>query len=122
MSTPWSSTCVCSVSARARRAERRSCPECLKDEVVNDKNNDHRIHGHAEKNNDIYKSFLGEFHGDKTIAEKNHVNRTDNRELSPRITTAVNQAPSDDERYPWAGPALFAAVALALVVFFWWLL
>jgi hypothetical protein len=25
-------------------------------------------------------------------------------------------------RFPWAGPALFIAVALALVVFFWWLL
>jgi hypothetical protein len=24
-------------------------------------------------------------------------------------------------RFPWAGPALFTAVALALVVFFWWL-
>ncbi len=26
------------------------------------------------------------------------------------------------ERFPWAGPVLFIAVALALVVFFWWLL
>ncbi len=26
------------------------------------------------------------------------------------------------ERYPWAGPALFIAVALALLVFFWWFL
>lgn len=25
------------------------------------------------------------------------------------------------ERYPWAGPALFTAVLLALIVFFWWL-
>ncbi len=24
--------------------------------------------------------------------------------------------------YPWAGPALFIAVALALAVFFWWFL
>jgi hypothetical protein len=34
----------------------------------------------------------------------------------------VNQAPSDHEKYPWAGPALFTAVAVGLVVFFWWLL
>ncbi len=26
------------------------------------------------------------------------------------------------ERYPWAGPALFIAVAVALLVFFWWFL
>ncbi len=26
------------------------------------------------------------------------------------------------ERYPWAGPALFTAVAIALLVFFWWFL
>ncbi len=26
------------------------------------------------------------------------------------------------ERYPWAGPALFVAVAVALVMFFWWFL
>jgi hypothetical protein len=26
------------------------------------------------------------------------------------------------EKFPWAGPALFAAVALALVAFFWWFL
>jgi len=24
--------------------------------------------------------------------------------------------------YPWAGPALFTAVAVALLVFFWWFL
>ena len=24
------------------------------------------------------------------------------------------------ERFPWAGPALFTAVAVALFVFFWW--
>ena len=28
----------------------------------------------------------------------------------------------DREKYPWAGPALFIAVALALLVFFWWFL
>jgi hypothetical protein len=26
------------------------------------------------------------------------------------------------ERFPWAGPALFVAVALGLFVFFWWFL
>jgi hypothetical protein len=25
-------------------------------------------------------------------------------------------------RYLWAGPALFIAVSIALIVFFWWLL
>ncbi len=33
---------------------------------------------------------------------------------------------SEDEtngaRYPWAGPALFTAVAVALLMFFWWFL
>jgi hypothetical protein len=27
-----------------------------------------------------------------------------------------------DERFPWAGPALFIAVAVAVLVFFWWFL
>jgi hypothetical protein len=26
----------------------------------------------------------------------------------------------DADRYPWAGPALFIAVLLAVVAFFWW--
>ena len=26
------------------------------------------------------------------------------------------------EKFPWAGPALFIAVSIALLVFFWWLL
>lgn len=26
------------------------------------------------------------------------------------------------DRYSWAGPALFAAVLLALIAFFWWFL
>ncbi len=29
---------------------------------------------------------------------------------------------TDNEKYPWAGPALFTAVSIALVAFFWWLL
>ena len=28
----------------------------------------------------------------------------------------------NEARYPWAGPALFIAIALALAIFFWWLL
>lgn len=28
---------------------------------------------------------------------------------------------ADKEKYPWAGPVLFAVVAIALVIFFWWL-
>jgi hypothetical protein len=27
-----------------------------------------------------------------------------------------------NERFAWAGPALFASVAIALAIFFWWLL
>ncbi len=27
-----------------------------------------------------------------------------------------------DERFPWAGPALFIAVLAAVLVFFWWFL
>jgi hypothetical protein len=34
----------------------------------------------------------------------------------------MSQGKAGDERYPWAGPALFVAVALALAVFFWWFL
>jgi hypothetical protein len=26
------------------------------------------------------------------------------------------------ERFTWAGPALFASVAIAIALFFWWLL
>jgi len=36
--------------------------------------------------------------------------------------SAVNADENGGERYPWAGPALFAGVALALVAFFWWFL
>ncbi len=32
------------------------------------------------------------------------------------------QETDKQEVYGWAGPALFTAVALALAVFFWWLL
>ncbi len=28
----------------------------------------------------------------------------------------------EQEKYPWAGPALFITVLTALVVFFWWFL
>ena len=34
----------------------------------------------------------------------------------------MSEDESGGERYPWAGPALFTTVALALVVFFWWFL
>ena len=27
-----------------------------------------------------------------------------------------------DERFPWAGPALFVVVLVAVLVFFWWFL
>ncbi len=28
---------------------------------------------------------------------------------------------SKEEKYPWAGPALFTTVLIAILVFFWWL-
>ncbi len=34
----------------------------------------------------------------------------------------MSEGKAGDERYRWAGPALFIAVALALLVFFWWFL
>ena len=34
----------------------------------------------------------------------------------------AGEANDGGERFAWAGPALFTAVALALLVFFWWLL
>ncbi len=34
----------------------------------------------------------------------------------------MGEEETDGARYPWAGPALFAAVAAALLVFFWWFL
>ncbi len=34
----------------------------------------------------------------------------------------MSEGKADNPRYRWAGPALFAAVALALLVFFWWFL
>ena len=33
----------------------------------------------------------------------------------------MNDIPADKEKYPWAGPALFIVVLIALAVFFWWL-
>jgi hypothetical protein len=35
---------------------------------------------------------------------------------------AMTNEENGEERYPWAGPALFTAVAVALVIFFWWFL
>ncbi len=32
-----------------------------------------------------------------------------------------SEAQSGEEKYPWAGPALFTVVALILFKFFWWL-
>ncbi len=34
----------------------------------------------------------------------------------------MNGRQTDGEKYPWAGPALFCAVAVAVVAFFWWFL
>lgn len=34
----------------------------------------------------------------------------------------TNEGETREPRYPWAGPALFIAVAMALAVFFWWFL
>jgi len=38
------------------------------------------------------------------------------------MTMTSHDRANDNERYPWAGPALFIAVSIALLVFFWWLL
>ncbi|VAX11311.1 hypothetical protein MNBD_GAMMA26-886 [hydrothermal vent metagenome] len=32
-----------------------------------------------------------------------------------------SEAQPEEEKYPWAGPALFTVVALVLFKFFWWL-
>jgi|TARA_B100000315_G_scaffold87284_1_gene80118 hypothetical protein len=29
---------------------------------------------------------------------------------------------TEKEKYPWAGPALFSVVTVALAIFFWWFL
>lgn len=34
----------------------------------------------------------------------------------------MNDKQAGDGKYPWAGPVLFGAVAVAIVVFFWWFL
>jgi hypothetical protein len=34
----------------------------------------------------------------------------------------MTEGRNGEQKYPWAGPALFGAVAFALVVFFWWFL
>ncbi len=42
--------------------------------------------------------------------------------LAVREVGTMSEGDTDGARYPWAGPALFAAVAVALLVFFWWFL
>ncbi len=43
--------------------------------------------------------------------------------LKPMMERPMADTQNGNEaRFSWAGPALFIAVALALVVFFWWLL
>ena len=44
------------------------------------------------------------------------------KELAARKVNMMGEGETDGERYPWAGPALFTAVAVALLVFFWWFL
>lgn len=39
-----------------------------------------------------------------------------------RKADKMGEDETNDARYPWAGPALFTSVAVALVVFFWWFL
>lgn len=34
----------------------------------------------------------------------------------------MNDLPAEKERFAWAGPALFTAVAIALLIFFLWLI
>lgn len=34
----------------------------------------------------------------------------------------MNRRPTDGEKYPWAGPALFCVVLIGIVAFFWWFL
>ncbi len=37
------------------------------------------------------------------------------------MNTKEPNTPESEEKYPWAGPALFTVVAVGLFVFFWWL-
>ncbi len=32
----------------------------------------------------------------------------------------MNENPTPQERFPWAGPALFVVTLIATVAFFWW--
>lgn len=50
------------------------------------------------------------------------VNPSKDQEFDRKQESAVNEAENGGERFPWAGPALFVGVALALVAFFWWFL
>ena len=50
------------------------------------------------------------------------VNPSKDQEFDRIRENAVNEVENGGERFPWAGPALFAGVALALVAFFWWFL
>lgn len=34
----------------------------------------------------------------------------------------MNGEGNEDSKYPWAGPALFGVVLVAVIVFFWWFL
>ncbi len=34
----------------------------------------------------------------------------------------MNDERTSDERFPWAGPALFTVVAVGIAAFFWWFL
>ena len=48
-----------------------------------------------------------------------------NRTGSVRLAGDGNMASDgkrENGRFTWAGPALFASVAIAIAVFFWWLL
>ena len=50
------------------------------------------------------------------------VNRLAMRLWPSRERAMTDTQSGSQARFPWAGPALFIAVALALAIFFWWLL
>jgi hypothetical protein len=42
--------------------------------------------------------------------------------MAAETGSGVNDEATGMDRYPWAGPALFTVVAIAVIAFFWWLL
>ena len=111
----WSSTFVSYATVKGNRAKAES--EYVK---VQDQDDDHCVDHHADENDDIGGSCPGKFHTPESTPRARACPSADGPWGSGEGRGVMNVAPVPRERFPWAGPALFAVVLALVIAFFWW--